>query len=124
METETKTETIEEENVNWLKDELKEVEESSTFTGEKLPALELPINKNTKFEVDASKPFQKWIDPVDKTVKKIIPVSQGENRFVLWINVKNPLYKQILDKLVSGQTKFNVFRTGEKQNTRYTLVED
>jgi len=111
------------EETEWLKQEIEEVKENSSFDGDRLPALELLENKNTTFTVDTSAPFQKWVDN-DGNIKKIVPVSQGANRFVLWINVRNPVYKLMLEKLEKGEKEMTIFRTGTKQNTRYTLVED
>jgi hypothetical protein len=38
--------------------------------------------------------------------------------------VKNPIYAQIIKKGAEGQTEFKVLQTGNKQTTKYTLVEE
>ena len=108
---------------DWLQSEAKEIEENK-FSGELLPALSLEEGKVTTFEVDFGKPFEKWTDPDSKMLKKIIPVTHNEQKMVLWLNVKNPLYGEIVAAGVKGQKVFKVMRTGQKQNTRYTLVKE
>jgi len=107
---------------DWLDKELEDVR-ANTFDGEQLPALTLEEGKVTEFDVDFSHEFDKWVDPSDNTVKKIIPVIHNDERMVFWINIKNPLYRQIIEKGKEGQVTFRVMRTGQRQNTRYTLEE-
>jgi hypothetical protein len=57
-------------------------------------------------------------------VKAMIPVMHKEEKKLLWVNKKNPLYHQMLDKIKTGQTKFKVSTTGSQNDTRYTLVEE
>jgi hypothetical protein len=111
-----------EEKINWLDDELKEVKENS-FDGERKPALVLEENKTIEMTIDFSKPFEKWDDVENKSVKKIIPVRVGEVDLVWWLNVKNPIYHQVIEKGVEGQTVFKVLQTGNKKTTKYILVE-
>lgn len=127
METETQTKpevqtNTEIKETEWLKNEAEEVEKSS-FDGERLPTLEFPENKITQFKVDFSKPFEKWIDKKSGVVKKIVPVTQDEERFVIWLNVKNPLYGEIIKRGIKGLTEFKIMRTGLKQSTRYNVVD-
>lgn len=75
-------------------------------------------------EIDFSEPFKKWTDTENNAIKKIIPVHVGEVDLVWWLNVKNPIYKQIMEKGANGQTEFTVLQTGNKQTTKYILVED
>jgi hypothetical protein len=106
----------------WLTKEAEELK-NTAFDETRAPALKLEENKIVEVEVDFSKEFDKWKDPDTETIKKIIPVkSRGEN-FVWWLNVKNPVYHQIIEKGLNGQVKFKVLQTGSKQNTKYTLVE-
>ena len=107
----------------WLEQEQKELDESS-FDGEKLPTLIMVENRVTEFEVDFSKRFEKWIEPDTGTVKKIIPVLHNGERKNLWLNTRNPLYSAIIKAGATGKTKFKVMRTGQKKQTRYTLVEE
>jgi len=72
--------------------------------------------------IDFSKKFDKWSD--DDVVKKIIPVKVGEVELVWWLNVKNPIYGEIIKKGVEGQTVFKVMQTGTQSNTKYNLVEE
>jgi len=106
---------------NWLEEEQKNIAESG-FSGEILPGLKLESGKITTFTVDFSEPFAIWTD--DKVIKKILKVEwKGEKRN-LWLNVKNPLYKEIVTRGVQGQTVFKVSTVGTQAETRYTIVEE
>jgi len=111
-----------EEQNNWLKQEVEELKESA-FDGERKPALKLEENKIKEIVIDFSEPFQSWKDNENNTTKKIVPCKVGTEEFVWWINMKNPIYHQIVDKGLEGQTKFKVLQTGNQNKTRYTLVE-
>lgn len=106
---------------NWLKIEQENLI-STKFDGEILPALKLEEGKIVTFMVDFSKEFGKWTDGT--VIKKIVPVTHKEEKKNLWLNVKNPLYKQIVDKGINGQTVFKVSTVGHAQDTRYTIVEE
>jgi hypothetical protein len=116
----SKTEETKEQE-DWLAKEIEE-NKGQAFDGEKLPALKLEENKITEIEVDFSKPFDKWTAE-DGVVKKIVPVVVKEEKFVWWVNVKNPIYSQILQKGEEGTNKFKILQTGNQQSTRYTIVE-
>ena len=111
---------------NWLEEEQKVIQSESVLQFEKLPSLKLEENKVTEITIDFSKPFDKWQDPQTGANKKILPcVKTSDNlKYVFWLNVKNPLYAALIKKAALGQTKFKVLRTGQKNGTRYTLVED
>ena len=109
---------------NWL--EL-ESENLQAPTGERLPALKfVEENKIYEFDVDFTKPFNKYTDrSQDKTsvIKAIIPVTDLEGRKIWWLNVKNPSYKTLINCGKTGQTHFRVMRTGTAQNTRYVFIK-
>ncbi len=111
-----------EEQKNWLAEELKEVKENS-FDGDRKPALVLEENKTIEMTIDFSKAFEKWVDTENNAVKKIIPVRVGEADLVWWLNVKNPVYHQVIEKGSEGQTVFKVLQTGNKKTTKYILVD-
>jgi len=115
---EQKTETN-----NWLKEELEEVKTTS-FDGDRKPAIQLEENKTITMTIDFTNPFEKWIDNENNAVKKIIPVKVGEVDLVWWLNVKNPIYHKIIELGAKGQTVFKVLQTGSKKTTKYILVED
>ena len=106
---------------NWLDEEIKNTH-SGSITGERLPTLKLEPNKITKFTIDFSNPFNKWSD--GKITKAIIPVTHKGERKNIWINIKNPLYGQIIQKGKTGQTEFAISTTGTQSETRYTIVEE
>jgi len=122
MEEQT-TKTNTEEQKNWLAEELESVKETS-YDGDRKPALKLEENKIIEMTIDFSKPFEKWKDTENDSVKKIIPVRVGEVELVWWLNIKNPIYHKIIEFGSTGQTVFKVLQTGNKQTTKYTLVED
>ena len=106
---------------NWLDEECKN-NSTSGFTGEKLPTLKLEQNKITKFSIDFTTPFNKWSD--GKITKAIIPVTHKNEKKNIWLNVKNPLYKEIIERGRKGQTEFAVSTVGSQSDTRYTIVEE
>lgn len=110
-----------EETENWLAKEVEETK-STAFDGERLPALKLEENKITEMDIDFSKPFDKW-KAEDGVLKKIIPVTVKDEKLVWWVNVKNPIYGQILQKGKAGVTKLKILQTGHQKETRYTIVE-
>ena len=117
---------IEEQKVdlNWLNEEIEETK-TQAFDGERKPAFKLEEGKIFEIDIDFSKPFDKWVDPNDNTsIKKILPVKyKGEDK-VWWLNVKNPIYQQILLAGKQGQTKFKVTQTGTGKNTKYSLLKE
>jgi len=117
--TETQTQTN-----DWLKEEADTLNTQTQFDGEKLPAIQFEEDKVTEFEVDFSEKFNKWEDTENKTRKAIIPVKQGEEKKILWLNVKNPLYSELIKKGAEGVTSFKVMQTGSKKNTKYNLVKE
>lgn len=106
---------------HWLDQELAHTS-SGTFEDRK-PALKLQENKITEFTVDVSQPFATWQDADNKTVKALIPVTHEGTPKIFWLNKRNPLYHQLLEKAKSGTTTFKVIQAGSQKNTRYTIVE-
>ncbi len=109
---------------NWLDKEVEELDKQTNFDGERLPSLQFEENKVVEFDIDFSAPFQKWNDEPNKAIKAILPVTYKEEKKVLWLNVKNPLYGELVRKGKEGVTHFKVMQTGSKQDTRYNLVEE
>lgn len=120
---EEQTQTTEAPKVtNWIEEEVKTTK-SEEFDGERLPPMKLESGKIVSFSIDFSEPFKKWSDG-QGTTKSLIPVTHKEEKKILWMNVKNPLYGQLLVKGQTGQTKFKVSTTGSAKDTRYTIVEE
>jgi len=109
---------------NWLANEKEELNKQTSFTGEKLPALQFEENKIVDFSVDFSKPFDVYDDVENKCVKAIIPVIYKDEKKVLWLNKKNPLYKDLIHLGVEGKTEFKVMQIGTGRNTKYTLIKE
>jgi len=108
----------------WILKENEQLDQATNFDGEKLPALQFEENKVVSFTVDFSEEFRVYEDKENKATKAIIPVTHKEEKKILWLNKKNPLYREIVNKGVSGITEFKVLQTGNKANTKYNLVED
>ena len=108
----------------WLDKEMENLNAQSNFSGVKLPALQLQENKISEFDIDFSKPFDKWNDEVNKTSKAIIPIKQNGEDKVWWLNTKNPIYKDIIQEGKKGKTHFKVMQTGNQKLTKYNLVDD
>ncbi len=107
---------------SWISEELEQAK-SSTFDGEKKPALKLEENKTVEMTVDFSKPFDKWDDTENKSTKAIIPVKVGEAELVWWLNIKNPIYAKILESGKNGKTTIKVLQVGDKQTTKYVIID-
>ena len=114
----------EQKQVNWLDKESEQLNKKANFDGEKLPALKFEEGKIVKFKVDFSQPFNEFDDTENKSVKAIIPVEHKGEKKVLWLNKKNPLYKDLIHKGREGIVEFAVSQTGSKANTKYFLVEE
>ena len=111
-------------NTNWLQEEAEQNKSQTDFDGETFPALKFEEGKITSFTVDFTEPFRKWDDLTNNTKKAIIPVTSNEEKMVLWLNVKNPLYSELVNKGLAGQTDFKVMQTGNQQNTKYNVVAE
>lgn len=112
---------------NWLKLEY-ESQMDSSYDGERLEALKLEENKLVEFTVDLETPFEKYVQRNEdgkEVIKKIIKVHHKGALKNLWLNVRNPLYGQIVKHCYEfGNNTFKVMTTGTQDKTRYTLVED
>jgi len=122
IETE-KPEQTEQPNKSWLDEEAEQFTDDRDF--EELPSLKLQPNEVTEIEIDFSEEFHKWQgEQGGKTiVKKIIPILFGGIRMNWWLNVKNPIYKEIIDLGRTGQKVFKILQTGTQANTKYVLVK-
>jgi hypothetical protein len=110
-------------NTNWIEEELKSLHNTATPTGEKLPALKLESGKITKFTIDFTTKFNSWTSP-DGVTKVIIPATHKGEKKNLWVNVKNPLYSQLIQRGAKGQKDFAVSTVGTQKETRYTIVDE
>ena len=125
-ETQPQTDKEKQADKYWLEQEVESLGSASTYDGKKVPSLQFEENKIVEFDIDFSIKFDEWEDQANNCTKAIIPVKQGEEEKVLWLNKKNPLYKEICHAGMDGQTHFKVLQTGNKANTykKYNLVKD
>jgi len=108
--------------MSWLAEEQQVLEQNKMGTIQ--PALKLEDGKITLFEVNFQEPFEKWVDPQNGTIKKLIPVIHNGEHKIFWLNVRNPLYKQIVDAGTQGVNLFKVMRNGVANQTRYSIVKE
>ena len=108
-------------NPNWIDEELKNLNQT---VGNMPDALHFPENETVEVMIDVDKgPFKTFEDKINGAVKKIIPcIVNGEEK-TWWLNVHNPLYKQLLEQIKTGQKVFKVLRTGQMKNTRYAIIK-
>jgi hypothetical protein len=104
----------------WLGEELSKIEHDKCIND--LPALKMEEGVIYEFEVVADKPFDNYI-ATDGMIKKKIPVIHLGVKKLLWLNVRNPLYGQMVKQLVAGNKMFKVVRSGKEKNTRYSMVK-
>ena len=107
----------------WLEDESEQFKNEHDY--EELPSLKLMPNVVTEIEVDFSEEFHKWQgEQGGKTiVKKIVPITSGGVRLNWWLNVKNPIYREIINAGITGKKDFKILQTGTQANTKYVLVK-
>ena len=111
-------------NLKWLEEEAKSLKQPSNY--EELPSLKLTPNVVAELSIDVSKPWDKWDgeDTKGKPItKKIIPVVLAGTKMYWWLNVRNPIYREIVELCASGTTKIKVLQTGTQANTKYVLVK-
>ena len=110
---------------NWLDNEIKEIENNKTSDFPQLPSLKFAENEIIEFDVDFSNPFKRFngTDMKGKpVVKAIIPVKHNNEQKVLWLNLLNPIYKDLIRLGREGKTHFKVLQTGKQEKTKYVLV--
>lgn len=108
---------------NWLENELENQKPHNDY--EQLPSLKLTPNEVTEITIDFSKPFEQWKgEQNNKTIiKKIIPVTVNGTRMNWWLNVANPIYRDILALGVSGSNVVRIMQVGTKADTKYVMVK-
>ena len=90
---------------------------------EQTDAIKLESGKITKLTIDLSRPVKEW-SAEDGTLKKIIPILFKGEKKVVFLNVKNPLWSQIKEKIRAGQLDLSISTTGSAKQTRYAIVEE
>ena len=117
---------MEQTELNNIEEQLKELKDNKTTGQDRAPALQMEPNKIYDIEVDFSKKFEKWEDKTNKAIKVILPITLTVGtttaKMVFFLNVKNPLYSDILKAGKEGQKRFKICRTGTKAETRYAIV--
>ena len=124
MDEQKTEETTNEQSANWLKEEAEQINVHDNY--DELPSLQFEENKIITFDVDFSQPFNKWSGKQGSkdVTKAIIPCVEKEEKKNLWLNVKNPLYGDLVKRGANGQTKFKVMQSGNQADTKYNIVEE
>jgi len=122
--TKTNEQVTDENNKNWLEQESSQINVHDDY--DELPSLQFVENKIITFEVDFSEPFIKWTGKqgTKDVMKAIIPVTEKGEKKNLWLNVKNPLYGEIVKLGIKGQKIFKVMQSGNQAETKYNIVEE
>ena len=123
---ENNEQTIKEEvpNMEWLNEEIKELEETQKeFTGERLPYMKFEEKKIADVEIDITKPFTEWIDTIKGTKKAIIELTHQDTKKVWFLNKRNPIYRTILKGIQAGNNKFKILQIGSQADTKYEVIE-
>lgn len=108
-------------NDDWLAKEEETFANTAPQEYEVLPSIKLVQDDIIEIEIDFSKPFDKWDDEVNKVIKAKIPIVQDGEKRLWWLNIKNPVYIEIIRAGRQGQTKFKILQTGTKRDTKYKL---
>jgi len=120
---EQNVEQNEQKDINWIEQEISKIEAEGVQFGERLPPLKLEENKVYEIEILSDNPFNDWLDPISRVIKKIVPVIHEGEKKNFWVSTKNPIYKQLLEKCKKGQTKLKLIRVGQGKATRYKIVQ-
>jgi hypothetical protein len=83
-------------------------------------------NKITEIDINFGKPFQKYTTNNQNgvtVIKAIIPSRVGAENKIWWLNVKNPIYREVVDRGLKGQRKFKILQIGNQNKTQYKIVE-
>lgn len=111
-------------STDWLKQEAEQINVHDDY--DELPSIQFEENKITTFNVDFSNPFNKWTGKqgAKDVTKAIIPVTEKGEKKNLWLNVKNPLYGDLVKRGANGQVIFKIMQVGSKADTKYNIVEE
>ena len=109
--------------MSWLDEEQAKLKTEMPIENQYPEPLILKPNVIVTITIDFSMPFKVWDDGEGK-VKSIIPVMENGKPKTFWLNKRNPLYHQIIEAGRNGQTVFKILQTGDKKDTRYSIVKD
>lgn len=105
----------------WIEKEQEQLPTATEYV--KLPPVKFEENKIKKVVIDFSQPFQKWTDPESKKVKAIIPCVADGVESNWWLNILNPIYRELLQRGKAGEKEFMILQTGTQKKTKYILTK-
>jgi hypothetical protein len=111
-------------DLTWLEQEALQTEQQSNFP--QIPSMKFEENKIAEITIDFSNPFQKWntTSMNNKPITKaLIPIEHEGIKKIWWLNVQNPLWREIIHQGREGITRFKVLQTGNQANTKYVLIK-
>lgn len=113
-----------EQSNDWLKDEAEKINVHDDY--DELPSVKFEENKIVTITIDFSNPFNKWngMQGKKEVTKAIIPCTEKDEKKNLWMNVKNPLYGELIKAGAAGETVFKIMQTGNQDNTKYTIITE
>ena len=121
-------EKVEVEKVNaipeWILEENEKLDKEKCFEGEKLESLHFEEDKIVQFTINFKEKFREWENKEFNITNAIIPVEHKGEKKHLWLNKKNPLYRQLVTAGRNGITEFKVIQVGNQKNTRYKIIKD
>ena len=104
----------------WLEAESKSLEMP---TLPKQETLDFEEGKIYEIVIDFSKPFAKVQSKYNENVTQAVVIIQHEGKEkIWWVNIRNPIYKQIVDLGKTGKNALKIVRTGKLKATRYNIV--
>lgn len=121
-----------ENNNEWLSKEKQQIDATkSTFlNADRLPALKMEPNRIYSLVVDYSKEWAEFKEEKEKdgkmqiTKKKLIPVTYQDQKFIFWLNCRNPLYAELIKLGLEGKNEVKITRTGTTVDTRYSILKE
>ena len=106
---------------DWLAKEEETFASQKNKNFEKLPSIKLVQDDIVEIDIDFSQPFDKWHDNSNDVMKAIIPVTQDGEKRLWWLNIRNPVYPEIIRSGREGKTHFKILQTGTKKDTKYKI---
>ena len=106
--------------MSWIDEELTAFSEKDKIAN--VAFLKFENNKILTLTIDFTNKFEKKLDKFDE-LKAHIPVKDSGIDKIWTLNTANPFYRELLNASKSGKTVFKIVKTGNGQDTRYSIVE-
>src|SRR3989344_4806647 len=110
---------------NWIKEE-QDTLKANKPDYEEIPSLKFAEKEKAIIKIDITKRFSTWegLDSKGKgMIKKILPCFVKGQRMNWWLNVKNPIYAEILEACSEGKNVLTIMQIGSQDKTRYVIID-